>query len=91
MPHFNDEPCPCGRGQAMAELAAELVKLKEIVDEVSAIATTAFDMGVTLATRAGFTDEEFRAAIMETRGRIKEVDPDADRLLNGPGEPKEGG
>ena len=87
MPHFNDEPCPCGRGQAMAELAAELVKLKAELEKTDLIAMTTFEMAAAVAKLAGIPSATLKAEMAALRRRQEET---LAAWLDEPGEPKEG-
>ena len=77
MPHFNDEPCPCGRGQAMAELAAELVKLKQDHEETETIALLTHEICLVLLKRSGLGYADLMREISVVRkqsgGGIREI------------------
>ena len=85
MANFNDEPCPCGRGQSMAELAAELVKLKRDHDETETVALLTHEICLVLLKRSGLGYEDLRREISAVR---KESGGGIRAMLD---EPKEGG
>ena len=71
MPHFNDEPCPHCRAQSTAELAAEVVRLKEELEKTDLIAMTSFEMAAAVAKLAGVPEivlARARALLAELEG-----------------------
>jgi len=89
MPHFNDEPCPCGSRQRTAELAAELLKLKRRLDENDVLAVVTHEIAVVLAMRLGMSRADLKREIADAARRAKECGSYLG-LLDEPAEPKEG-
>lgn len=73
MPHFNDEPCPHCRAQSTAELAAEVVRLKEELEKTDLIAMTSFEMAAAVAKLAGIPSAALKSEIAVLRRKEEQT------------------